>query len=461
MSNDIPWKSDDSDDARMVDPSSPRVIRDRYHVIRVLGTGASAQTLLCTDLKEDRQVAVKELRFQHLDDWRHLDLFTREARVLAMLDHPGVPEVYEVLHDDETQTTLFLVQEFIDGASLATRMANGPLLGEQEVFDLAVGLLDVLDYLHSRTPPVLHRDIKPSNVLIRKGGDPVLIDFGGVCFGWRPPDHTGTTIVGTSGFMPPEQLLGQAGPTSDLYSLGATLLTLVTGIQPHEFPFETGRIEVPGDLPVRDPLRDLIEAVLRPAPRDRPRSAAAARTILRGEIAGSGHSLQEVSVPVHTSGIRRTVPVVGSRGPSFVDLGPPPRDPNGDFADVWRNITSPLFPTRPTQDAPLRGYPSGLFSILSLITLGVIPLLYGIKVRKRERRYESLFRSGEFTRGWVVSVNRGDIFGTCTYDFDVGSVTYRGIMEYSTNLCRFWNEGDTVPVLYESGNPRDSCLVFR
>jgi len=272
---------EESPDARA---EQPRVLGDRYEVIRVLGEGSSACTLLCSDLHDERRVAVKELHFEHLDNWKYLELFEREAKVLSLLDHHGIPKVLDYFQARSSSTTLYIVQEFIDGASLTQRMESGPLLGEQEVYDLALGLLDVLGCLHGRAPPVYHRDIKPSNVLIRPNGDAALVDFGGVCFGWRPPSHAGTTVVGTFGYMPPEQLLGQGGPTADLYSLGATLLHLVTGRPPNEFPFDSGRIEVPTDLPTRDSLTRLMEALLHPAPRDRPQTAAAARVRFGGAL---------------------------------------------------------------------------------------------------------------------------------------------------------------------------------
>jgi len=202
---------------------------DRYEVIRVLGTESSARTLLCSDLTDGRRVAVKELHFRHAESWKHPELFEREASVLSKLDHPGIPKVHDFSPARDDATTLYIVQDFIEGTSLHERMASGPLLGRPEVVDLATGMLDVLEYLHGRVPPVLHRDIKPSNILLRPAGPPVLVDFGGVLFGWRPPGAVGTTVVGTFGYMPPEQLVGQAGPTSDLYALGATLLHVVTG----------------------------------------------------------------------------------------------------------------------------------------------------------------------------------------------------------------------------------------
>src|SRR5690606_29402670 len=256
-------------------------IRERYRLSHPLGEGTSAETWLAHDETEDRQVAIKLLRVEHLENWKYLELFEREAAVLASLEHHGVPVLYDFFEwSDDDKTRLVLVQEFIDGSPLVDRIEGGVRLGEVETLQLTLGVLDVLDYLHSRNPPVYHRDIKPSNIILRAMGAPVLVDFGSVCDGWRPTDERGSTIVGTHGFMPPEQYLGQIAPSSDLYALGATLLYLVSGRHPRDFPFDSGRIEVPDDLPTTPAMKRLITALLEPAPRDRPASARVAREIL-------------------------------------------------------------------------------------------------------------------------------------------------------------------------------------
>jgi serine/threonine protein kinase len=233
-----------------------RVIADRYEVISVIGQGSAARTLLCSDLREDRRVVVKELHFAHLSDWKHLELFEREARMLGRLEHPGIPRVFDYFQGKGEAATFYIVQEYIEAPSLLERMESGPMLGQKEIHEIAVGLLDVLAYLHGRAPPVIHRDIKPSNVLLRPNGMPALIDFGGVRAAWQPRGAGGATVVGTFGYMAPEQFAGHAGATSDLYALGATLLHLVTGHPPSDFPFDAGRIEVPDDLPTDRPLAD-------------------------------------------------------------------------------------------------------------------------------------------------------------------------------------------------------------
>ena len=447
----------------------PDLIRDRYEVIRVLGAGSAGRTLLCSDRRVDRHVAVKELHFQHAENWKYLELFEREAKMLARLDHAGIPKVYDYFQESGASTALYIVQEYIDGPSLQQRMDSGPMLGQREIYDLALGVLDVLDYLHGRAPPILHRDIKPSNVILRPDGRPALIDFGGVCVGWRPPGTAGTTVVGTFGYMPPEQLVGQGGPASDLYALGATLLHVVTGRPPSEFPFDSGRIEVPDNLPIDASLARLIEALLRPAPRDRPRSAAAARRILAGPTAhdasaNDGSRAMVTGRPTpHGVGAYKRPTITSGDGPRFVDMGEPPRDPRGEFGDVYRNLMHPLFPARPLWGGGAQAGWIGFAGFVAVVTLGVAPAMYVWATRKRRKQYDILFRYGRFTSGVIRAAHKGEggTFATFKYEFDVGEASYVAYIEYAAEMVKYWSEGDTVPVLYDPEDPSRCCFVYR
>jgi hypothetical protein len=263
------------------------LIDGRYRVMDVLGQGSFARTLACEDLSEEqRRVAIKQLRVQGVGDWKPVELFEREAKVLASLRHHGVPEIFRHFEgrDPEGQLCLYLVMELVDGPSLRHELQAKRTFSDLELTELGLSLLDILDYLHSRRPPVFHRDIKPSNIVLRASGAPVLVDFGGVCQGWRPAEG-GSTVTGTFGYMPAEQLMGQVSAASDLYALGATLLHLITGREPTDFSFESGRLNLPAEATVRPGLRRFVNALLAPAPRDRPTSARAARRLLLEEAA--------------------------------------------------------------------------------------------------------------------------------------------------------------------------------
>jgi hypothetical protein len=410
--------------------------------------------------------AIKELRVGRSDDaepedgnpaWKHVELFEREAKVLSMLRHPGVPRVIEYFEHPRERggLGLYLVQDYVDAPTLRERLEKGPLLGADDLDKLVHGLLDVLEYMHGRAPPVFHRDIKPSNILIRADGQPVLIDFGGVCFGWRPPGQVGTTVVGTFGYMPPEQLLGHVGATTDLYALGATLLELVSGMPPHEFPYDTGRIEVPDDLPADPRLVRLIRALLEPAPRQRPASPAAARAIYLSEPSPVA-SKALVAAPRATNAIA----VMGGDGPRYVELGPPPRAVDGPYADVYRDLVDPFAIHRLIRN-PLTRALAALG--LGVITLGILPIWYWADQAQRKRRYHRLFTDGEATVGRILSVTveEGGMASNVKFGYEAEGVEYRGFMQLPVKLARYWGEGDPVTVLYDAADPTESCFVFR
>jgi len=431
-----------------------------------LGEGTSARTLLCRDRQDEREVALKELRVQHLDDWKHLELFEREAKVLAGLRHHAIPQVFDTIeHQGESDAepsgpgVLILVQEFIEGLSLAQRMEDGPTLGQVELFQLTLGVLDVLEYLHGRSPPIYHRDIKPSNIIVRPTGAPVLVDFGSVTHGWRPATAAGSTVTGTFGYMPPEQLLGQVGPTSDLYALGATLLHVMTGRDPTDFPFDSGRIEVPADLPASPPLRALVTALLEPAPNNRPRSVADARAI------ALGHSRETADAPSTALVPMRSGPpaLVGGDGPRFVDVGPPPRDPEGEFADVYKLLTEPFNPLPRTHGALRTLTTVGMWGLF-VCTLGILPAIYYSDRAARRKRHDAVFRTGLRANGTLVGISgdpNANMYATLSYEFMAGEVKCRGFAQYPHSISKFLAIGDRVCVLYLAENPERCAVVFR
>ena len=447
-----------------------RVIADRYEVVSVIGQGSAARTLLCDDLRENRRVVVKELHFAHLSDWKHLELFEREAKMLARLAHPGIPRCFDYFQGAGESATFYIVQELIEGPSLLQRMESGPMLGQKEIREIAIGLLNVLDYLHGRAPPVIHRDIKPSNVLLRPDGTPALIDFGGIRAAWQLSGGAGATLVGTFGYMAPEQAVGHATQASDLYALGATLLHAVTGLPPSAFPFDSGRIEVPDDLPTDRALAGLIEALLRPAPRDRPRGAQAAHALLLSDPAPRAprHALapSPATRPLKLAPAPTPPPksIFGASGePRFVDMGDPPRDPKGEFCDVYRNLMHPYFPARRAWSDSEHVVWIGLAGAASVVSLGAMPAIYAWLQRKRRKQFDDLFRFGTFTTGTIRSIPRSDIAMATMirYEFEAGAHLVEGYFQQPGEIARYWSAGDTVAVLYDANDPSRSCIVHR
>ncbi|MEV8586606.1 serine/threonine-protein kinase [Streptomyces sp. NPDC051180] len=202
------------------------LIGGRYRLGERLGRGGTGIVRRATDELLGRPVAVKTLA---LDDGADPAGALREARVVARIRHPHVIVVHDVVEHDGRPA---LVMELVEGGSLADRLATGRVLSPRETARLGLDLLDALGAAHALD--VLHRDVKPANVLLEKGsGRAVLTDFGIASLpGATTLSGTGV-FVGTPEYTAPERMRGDdAGPASDLWSLGALLCAAATGTSP-------------------------------------------------------------------------------------------------------------------------------------------------------------------------------------------------------------------------------------
>jgi hypothetical protein len=257
-------------------------LRDgRFVVLGSLGAGAQGHTYDGIDKREGRAVAIKRFDVRFAKTWKDAELAEREARVLQSLSHPRLPKYLDHFEQDGS---LYLVMEKMEGESLAAMQRRGACLSERDVVRLLHDASDVLDYLHGREPPVIHRDLKPGNVIRRPDGTFVFVDFGAVRDKLRP--EGGSTIVGTFGFMAPEQFQGRALPASDVYAIGATALSMLTGRQPEDLPHKGLAIDVRAALGDRGDgrLADALTLMLDPDPDRRPaRIAPVLEKLERGE----------------------------------------------------------------------------------------------------------------------------------------------------------------------------------
>jgi serine/threonine protein kinase len=225
-----------------------QILGDFYEIERQIAKKAGRKTLLCRDLRSLELVVVKLVSFNSDFEWDDLKLFEREAETLKSLSHSAIPQYLDYFELESDRTKSFaLVQTYIPAKSLQEHLQAGRSFSEAEVKELATALLEILIYLHDRKPAVIHRDLKPSNVLLgdRTGnsiGQVYLVDFGSVHTLAAKEDGT-ITVVGTYGYMPPEQFGGRTVPASDIYSLGATLIGLLTGTHPADLPQLDGCIQ--------------------------------------------------------------------------------------------------------------------------------------------------------------------------------------------------------------------------
>ncbi|MBE9128988.1 MULTISPECIES: ankyrin repeat domain-containing protein [unclassified Coleofasciculus] len=215
-------------------------IVQRYRLLEPLAQGGSGITYLGEDLETGKRVTLKELSLRHLHDWQAMEQFEQEAQILAQLNHPGIPRYLDYFHlDTPSDRSFYIVQQFAPGCSLAQLVQKGWYSNELEIRQIAIQVLEILVYLHQQTPPVIHRDIKPDNIIRADDGQIVLVDFGAVQNTYYSTLAISPIVVGTLGYMAPEQFLGKAVPATDLYGLGTTLLFLLTHRSPADLPIHT------------------------------------------------------------------------------------------------------------------------------------------------------------------------------------------------------------------------------
>ncbi len=197
-----------------------------YQIDRVLGQNVNGGrvTYLATDLDVDRSVVIKQFQFATIGNrWSDYDSYQREVEILQQLEHPNIPKY---LASWETPTGFCLVQEYKSGRTLAN---SGRDFSLETVKQIAIELLEILIYLQAQNPSIIHRDIKPENILIDEQNRVYLIDFG-FARNAHTEQNASSTIKGTLGFMPTEQLFNRPlTKAADLYGMGVTLVCLLTG----------------------------------------------------------------------------------------------------------------------------------------------------------------------------------------------------------------------------------------
>jgi serine/threonine protein kinase len=209
-------------------------IDDRYVLGDLLGSGGMARVFLAHDEALDRDVALKILWEQYADNEEFVERFKREARSAAALSHPNIVSVYDWgCSEDEMY---YIAMEYVPGGTLMDRIFDEGALDPNTVVELGCQVAEALGFAHKRG--VIHRDVKPQNILLTASGEAKVADFG-IARAVGAMDATSVSrtgmVLGTVGYMSPEQALGEpVGPQSDLYSLGVVLYEMLTGNLPHE-----------------------------------------------------------------------------------------------------------------------------------------------------------------------------------------------------------------------------------
>lgn len=300
------------------------LLNNRYQVLKTLGSGGFGETFLAEDtqMPSHRCCVIKQLKpIQNNPQIYQLvqERFQREAAILEDLGSSTdqIPTLYAYFQLD---SQFYLVQEWIEGDTLTSKLKEQGLFSEGAVRDILVNLLPVLEYVHSRQ--IVHRDIKPDNIILRhRDRKPVLIDFGAVreSMGTVLNSHgspTSSIVIGTPGYMPSEQAAGRPVYSSDLYSLGVTAIYLLTGRQPQELETDprTGEIIWHNHaMDVSPTLKSVIDQAIQYHPRDR---FASAKEML--------DALQGVVSPIPPTVPFLTQPPTSSTPPPTINLDTPP-----------------------------------------------------------------------------------------------------------------------------------------
>ena len=270
--------------------SPDTVLQSRYRIVRKFGEGGMGSVYLAIDERFDNEVAIKE---SHFTDDASRRQFEREARLLNKLRHPAMTKVIDHFMEGDGQ---FLVMEFIGGDDLWEMLQKrGKAFTPNKVLEWADQLLDALCYLHNQDPPIIHRDIKPQNLKLSDSGQIILLDFGLAkgTLGQSASIMTSRSVYGyTPVYAPLEQITaGGTDPRSDIYSLGATLYHLLTGIIPVDAPTRFNAIEEGRSDPLRPvhevnpevsrEISEVIKRAMTVSRKDRIATAEAMRDALR------------------------------------------------------------------------------------------------------------------------------------------------------------------------------------
>ncbi|MCX5854613.1 MAG: serine/threonine-protein kinase [Deltaproteobacteria bacterium] len=216
----------------LMDSAETKPTLGRYEVSKELGRGAMGTVYLGKDPKINREVAIKTLRYEEIDEEQIEEVkkrFFREAEAAGKLSHPNIVTIYDVGEDYEIA---YMAMELLDGSDLAKYCQKENLLSSGDVVRVISSVASALDYAHSNG--VVHRDIKPANIMVLKNGDIKVTDFGIARVMTSSKTQTGV-VLGTPSYMSPEQIAGQkVDGRSDLFSLGVVFYELLTGEKPFQ-----------------------------------------------------------------------------------------------------------------------------------------------------------------------------------------------------------------------------------
>ncbi len=475
-------------------------LADRYELRRVLGRGGMATVYLAHDGKHHRDVALKVL-LPVLAVFLGVERFLKEIRIAARLTHPNILALYD---SGEASGFLYYVMPYLGGAALRQRIEAGRLAVD-ETLAIAAPVADALSYAHRMG--IYHRDIKPENILFLQG-HPIVADFGIAkairTAGGANLTRTGLPL-GTPGYMSPEQAAGLADldERTDVYSLAVVIYEMLVGQIPPPGRWPTEEALAAGrflDAPAshRDRLTEagrvvegalvrglairrdqrtatpaaLLEELTGSAPRQRYSEGAVLAIVKRAtELEASrptaGGSMTIGGIEALAGEVGIAPEIVRQAAHSLSELGPSPRELTGLVAKRFREVAySPwrlMDPTSPPDE------PYGVTDLLglvffSILTAGILPMVFIVLSRARKRRLRTFFREGVPAMAEIVDFRPEDVgfdvkLTRVRYEFQGGSRRQRGSDLTLPVVADRWRVGDRIEILFLPERNYDSVIV--
>ncbi|MFN8578353.1 MAG: serine/threonine-protein kinase [Candidatus Sericytochromatia bacterium] len=245
------------------------LIDEKYALEKILQESRMGTTYLAKNIKDNTKCIIKTVNLHTHDNKAKIKSIEDEAKVLSHLKHKNIPKLIEVFTKTDNlnkleETKIFLVQQYIEGRNLQEIIDKEKSFSEIEAVEIIIKLCNICDYIHSFSPPILHQDIKPANIILSPDQSINLIDFGAVKQKILNIESSGlSTIIGTQGFMSIEQFEGKAVPASDIYSMGLTLISLITRKSPLSLN-KKGLNFTFDDIKISEKLKKIVSKMVEP-----------------------------------------------------------------------------------------------------------------------------------------------------------------------------------------------------